>query len=210
MKVLDNLKWNAPSGCFEEEGVNVSSEMLKNIREEKRGELIQAAYAADCEASWEASEHREGGSDVGTQGHTCPEGTWWSRFVDRLSSSWESLQGHHEALVCEETLAEWHGTPAGLGTLWADQVIEKVAKGPKLRGELMLVFLFLPFLVEFPNLNLVSCRYSCWHPAGEEHNMWCQRTLLSLQMSHWCPEPKGEMDPVRVETLIVFHEKGMG
>ena len=145
MKVLDNLKWNAPSGCFEEEGVNVSSEMLKNIREEKRGELIQAAYAADCEASWEASEHREGGSDVGTQGHTCPEGTWWSRFVDRLSSSWESLQGHHEALVCEETLAEWHGTPAGLGTLWADQVIEKVAKGPKLRGELMLVFLFLLF-----------------------------------------------------------------
>ena len=140
---MHDLRWNSPSEYLADCGVSTSSEILKNIREGKEYEALQAAGAAICESEDEAEHCEE--SEIGTQGHVCPEGTWWTQFTDQVSRSWEYIQGRREARLCEETLADWHGRPAELGTLWADRVIDKVASGPKLRGEVMLVFFFSLF-----------------------------------------------------------------
>ena len=146
MKALvEDLKWNAPPVYLEDHGVNIPSEMLKNIKEGRRGEAFGAAYAADCEQSWGEAEGSEGEPEAEVQ--ACPEGSWWYNFKERVSQSWEYVQSYREARTCETTMADWHGKSAALGLSQADQVMDVMARSPKLRGEMMLVIFFSSFRV---------------------------------------------------------------
>jgi len=134
--LLKDFEWNAPPTYLEDHGVSISSEMLENIRNGKKSEIARAEHAVEYERSWDEAEAKE---------TACPEGSWWHLFKERVSSSWEAVQSYREARVCEATMADWHGKPAALGLSQADQIMDVMARSPKLRGEMMLVIFLLLF-----------------------------------------------------------------